>query len=212
LRLERYADAAFAYSEANRILGVSVKRLLGFAEARLLQENGVAGEDVRRAAERILELEPSRREARIWLALAKEQDGDLAGAVADYRALLLGASEDAPWREPIAARIALLEKRIAGTAPPGEGDAARVPNGDASQMSPSEQTKFISSMVERLAQRLKGDGKDLAGWLKLVRAYKVLGRDADAITALGDARRNFEGDAGPLAEINELAKSLGLGS
>ena len=30
-------------------------------------------------------------------------------------------------------------------------------------------------MVDRLATRLKQDGNDVEGWLRLVRAYKVLG-------------------------------------
>ncbi len=54
LRLGRYGDAVHAYSQANRILGEDVRRLVGFGEASLLKSNGVVGEDVRRAAERIL--------------------------------------------------------------------------------------------------------------------------------------------------------------
>jgi cytochrome c-type biogenesis protein CcmH len=207
LRLQRYGDAAFAFSEANRLLGVSVKRLLGFAEARLLQENGVAGEDVRRASEKILELEPQRHEARIWLTLAKEQDGDLAGAVKDYKAILSEASADEPWRSAIAERVDRLEKRIAGVPEAPSGDATKAP--DAKE---DEQAQMIAAMVDRLAQRLKTDGRDLEGWLKLMRAYKVLGRDADAVAALGEARRNFAGDAASLSEIDTFAKGLGLGS
>ncbi len=80
------------------------------------------------------------------------------------------------------------------------------------EMSPEERAKTIDGMVAGLAERLKRDGKDLGGWLKLVRAYKVLGRDKDAMSALGEARRTFEGDRESLAALDELAKSLGLGS
>ena len=34
---------------------------------------------------------------------------------------------------------------------------------------------MVRGMVERLAQRLKQDGSDVDGWLRLVRAYTVLG-------------------------------------
>jgi len=34
---------------------------------------------------------------------------------------------------------------------------------------------MIRSMVQRLADRLQIDGSDVAGWLRLVRAYVVLG-------------------------------------
>ncbi|WP_296205071.1 c-type cytochrome biogenesis protein CcmI, partial [uncultured Hyphomicrobium sp.] len=75
LRLGRFADAAHAFAEANRLEGETVRRLTGFAEATLMAENGIVTEPVRRATLRILELEPSRIEVRVWLALAKEQDG-----------------------------------------------------------------------------------------------------------------------------------------
>ncbi len=219
LRLGRYGDAVHAYSQANRILGESVRRLAGFGEASLLKSNGVVGEDVRRAAERILALEPGRPEAAIWLALAKEQDGDLAGAAERYRDILKNAPADAPWRNAVSEQIAALEARIAGRpvpppAPRSEPGAS--PSAEAmarmEEMSPEERARTIDSMVAGLAERLKRDGKDLGGWLKLVRAYKVLGRDKEATSALGEARRTFEGDSRSLAALDELAKSLGLGS
>jgi cytochrome c-type biogenesis protein CcmH len=67
-------------------------------------------------------------------------------------------------------------------------------------------------MVDGLAARLKQDGKDLGGWMQLVRAYVVLGRSQDATSALAQARGNFAGDEKSLAELEALAQSLGLGS
>ncbi len=226
LRLERYADAAHAYAQANRLLGESANRLGGFAEATLYANNGVMTEDVRRAAERILVLEPGRTEARLWLALAKEQDGDLSGAIAAYQDVANGAPPDAPWRKPVAERIEQLTKRLAGgpdartdvakegarSAPPAAGGPGADDMARVAAMSPDERSAFIGQMVDGLAARLKSDGRDLPGWLKLVRAYKVLGRDGDATAALKDARAQFEGDQKSLAEIDQVAKSLGLGS
>jgi hypothetical protein len=45
-----------------------------------------------------------------------------------------------------------------------------------------------------------------------VRAYIVIGRKAEAAAALSEARRNFATDATSLAEIDALAKTLGLES
>src|SRR5262249_54082207 len=69
-----------------------------------------------------------------------------------------------------------------------------------------------AQMVEGLGARLKRDGRDLAGWQRLVNAYVVLGRKDDALSALADARKTFGGDEKALAELAALAKSLGLGS
>lgn len=227
LRLGRYSDAAHAYGEASRLLGESVKRLVGFSEATLMVNNGVVTDAVRGASERILQLEPGRIEARIWLVLAKEQDGDLAGAKHAYQDILETAPKDAPWREALTERVAELGKRISGEAPlPAarpSGDAqakpAAQPRGPdaadvarAEDMSPADREAFIARMVDNLAERLKADGKDLDGWIRLLRAYKVLGRDSDALAALGSARQNFTGDEKSLGQLDEAAKTLGLGS
>lgn len=224
LRLRRDADARHAYSEAIRLLGETPKRLLGLAEANLLADDGIVSEDVRRISERILVLDPARAEPRLWLALAKEQDGKLAAAAADYRQMLATAAPDAPWREVAGERLKIVEDRLSGSTgsglPAAENVApdakVRAPDtGQAAEiaaLAPAERTAFIGRMVDGLAARLKTDGKNLAGWLQLVRAFKVLEREADAKRALADARRNFEGDTASLAELDALAKSLGLGS
>jgi cytochrome c-type biogenesis protein CcmH len=225
LRLGRYADAAHAFAEANRLLGESVRRLLGFAEATLLAENGVVTEPVRRAALRVLELEPQRKEVRAWLILAREQDGDLAGAAEDYRKLLADAPADAPWRVAVSDRLALVERKLKGETEPVEPatqqpapapPAAQTPPApqgetpDIAAMSPAEREAFITGMVDRLAKRLETNGQDLDGWMRLARAYKVLGRDDEARSALGRARANFPDDAAAMAEIEKSEQNLGL--
>lgn len=223
LRLGRFADAAHAFAEANRLEGETVKRLLGFAEATLMAENGIVSEAVRRTALRILQLEPTRIEVGVWLALAKEQDGDLAAAAAGYRELLAKAPENAPWRSAVAERLDLVTKKLNGenpgaapkpTAPEaaagkgGPDAAAKDAAPDVAAMSPADREAFIQSMVERLAARLKDNGKDADGWIRLARAYKVLGRDQDAANALASARENFADDKTALDQIAKAEQSL----
>jgi len=222
LRLGRYADAAHAFAEANRLEGETVRRILGFAEATLLAENGIVTEPVRLAARRVLQLEPNRIEVRAWLILGKEQDGDLKGAADDYRALLADAPADAPWRTAVSDRLALVEKKIKGEPIPDEPapEASAAPSAvpaapanegpDIAAMSPAEREAFIGSMVERLATRLKDNGKDLPGWLRLARAYKVLGREEDARSAIASARTNFADNPDSLGEIGRAEQELGL--
>ena len=54
------------------------------------------------------------------------------------------------------------------------------------------------------------NGKDLGGWLRLMRARMVLGQKDQAQKALSDARGNFEGDAASLERLNKFASELGL--
>jgi cytochrome c-type biogenesis protein CcmH len=215
----RYADAAEAYGNSLRLVGESPRRLQGFANARIRAEDGVIPQDAKKALERILVMAPDSKEPRIWLALAKEQDGHLTDAAADYRKLIAEAPADAPWRK-------VLEERLAGLTP-GAGKGAADSNGKqadgatpsstpgaaaVSAMSPEERQAFIGRMVDGLAARLKADGTDAAGWLKLIRAYDVLGRRDDAIKALNDARTGLKNDKGGLASVEDLARQLGLGS
>ena len=221
LRLGRYADAAHAFAEANRLEGETVRRLLGFAEATLLAENGIVTEPVRKAALRVLELDPARIEVRVWLTLAKEQDGDLAGAAAEYRDILDKAPADATWRSAVSERLDLVNRKLKGEKIPEEAPAAQAaPSAppaaasgempDVSAMSPADRDAFVLSMVNRLADRLKDNGKDLEGWIRLARAYKVLGRESDALASLASARENFAGDRASLDEIDKSEQNLGL--
>ena len=220
VRTGRFADAANAYARVLTLQGESVQRLSGFAEATVMANNGVVTDTARKAFKRILELDPQRTEAAFGLALAKEQDGDLAAALADYRQMLAAAPPDANWQPALEERIKALEGRMTGkplpaapqAAAPSANAAQRTSPEDLAKMSPADREKFITSMVEGLASRLKTDGKDLPGWLRLIRAYAVLGRDEDATTATAEARRNFDGDAKALGEIDALAKSLKQGS
>lgn len=217
MRVNRFADAANAFSRANALLGEKLPYVMGFAEATVLDNDGMVTEPARNAFRRVLELDPTRIEAAFALSLGKEQDGDLKGALADYQAMLAKAPADAPWRTALETRIKGLDDRIAGRTPAPEPPAANAPAAGAAApnvaaMQPDEQAKMIEGMVQRLADRLKTNGKDLPGWLQLIRAYSVLGRTDDLDKALAEARNNFAGDTAALGEIDALQKSVKQGS
>jgi cytochrome c-type biogenesis protein CcmH len=65
-------------------------------------------------------------------------------------------------------------------------------------------------MVAGLADRLRQDGSDVEGWLRLVRAYVVLGDRGKANAAAADARRALATEPDKQRRVDELAKGLGL--
>jgi cytochrome c-type biogenesis protein CcmH len=212
MRLGRFAEAADAYGKALRLLGESPKLLAGLAESSTLAAGGLVTLEARRAYEKLRKIDPNRVEPRFWLAMAKEQSGDLAEALGEYKALLAAAPPDAPYRPPLEMRVREVSSQIAARdagvpAGPTAADMAA-----AARLDPEQRAQMIAQMVDGLAQRLRKNGNDLPGWLRLVGAYAVLGRKDDAHAALAEARRNFTGDAGALAELSKLASSLGLGS
>ena len=205
----RFAEAVDAFSNAIRLLGETPRRLEGLAMADIRASNGLVSEKARKAFQRSLELDPARTEPRLWLALAKEQDGKIDDAVADYKALFAQAPKDAPWRKAVEERIATLSagQDAAQQTPPAPPKAQP----SVAEL-PSEQREIIDRMVSGLAARLKENGNDLDGWLKLMRSLKVLGRDSEATAALADAKKQFAQDGKAIEQIDGLAKSLGLGS
>jgi cytochrome c-type biogenesis protein CcmH len=215
MQMKRYDDAAYAYSQIMRLNGEAIEPLLGFAEAALLANNGVVNDGVKRAAERALVIKPDRIEPKVWLALGKQQEGDVKGAIAGYKALLASSPPDAPWVDPITQQLKRLESGdvpAASNAPPQSvsSSPAKPSAGDIAALPPEEQQKQIAAMVNGLAERLKQNGDDLGGWQRLVRAYQVMGRKDDAIAALASARKQFAAKPDALADLDSLAKSLGL--
>ena len=77
-------------------------------------------------------------------------------------------------------------------------------------MNEADRGAMIHGMVDRLASRLKQNGDDVEGWLRLVRAYMVMGDRDKAMTALTDARQAVANDAERLRQLNEGLKNLGL--
>jgi cytochrome c-type biogenesis protein CcmH len=97
---------------------------------------------------------------------------------------------------------------------PGEGPQGPSPGevAAAQKMNPVDRQAMIETMVQRLDDRLTQKGDDLAGWLKLVRAYTVLDRKDDALKALARAKTQFSGNAEALQQLDALAAELGLKS
>ena len=96
--------------------------------------------------------------------------------------------------------------RVGGSAPALSDDAVAA----AKDMNEADRGAMIRGMVERLAVRLKQNGDDVEGWLRLVNSYTVLGERAKARAAVSDAKRAHASDPEKLRRIDELAKRLGL--
>jgi cytochrome c-type biogenesis protein CcmH len=63
-------------------------------------------------------------------------------------------------------------------------------------------------MVAMLAARLKADPNDALAWVRLMRAYTVLGETEKAKQALADARKAFPDNQDAQTAFNTAAKAL----
>ena len=66
-------------------------------------------------------------------------------------------------------------------------------------------------MVDRLASRLKQDGSDVDGWIRLIRSYKVMNDDAAKNGAVADARKALANDPEKLAKLETAVKAIDAG-
>jgi cytochrome c-type biogenesis protein CcmH len=80
----------------------------------------------------------------------------------------------------------------------------------AAQMAPADRNGMIEGMVARLAQKMAENGSDVDGWLRLIKAYAVLGERDKALAAAASARSALSGNSDNLRRIGDLAKELGL--
>jgi cytochrome c-type biogenesis protein CcmH len=204
MRLGRFDDAVRAFRAGLRLNG---DRQANLGEALTGAANGVITSDSKAAFERALALDASNPRAQFYLGLAAEQDGRTTDAVERWRKLLAQAPADAPWTPYVRQALARLDPSAATAAAPGPTaqDVA-----SAAEMSATDRDQMVRGMVERLAARLSTDGSDVEGWLRLMRAYVVLGDRAKAQAAAADARRALASDPDKLRRIDEGAKNFGL--
>lgn len=205
LRLGRLEDAVKAQRNALQFNGATAAREGDYGEALVALANGVVTADAKAAFERARSHDAKDMKARYFLGLAAEQDGRRDEAAGFFRELLADAGPDAPWAEVVRRSLARVDTNAATAPAPSAEDVAA-----ADKMAPEDRNAMVRGMVDRLATRLRQDGADLDGWLRLVRAYTVLGEPDKAKAAAADARSALAGDPDKVRRLDEIAKTLGL--
>ena len=223
-QLQRFDKAAEVYRTAiaHDFDGAETQSALG--EVLVAGAGGAVGSEARRAFAASLQNDPEDPRARYYAGLALVQDDRLRQAIELWVDLLRESTADAPWRPMVAQQIREAAARL-GIAPP-EAAAAPAPESApqlappgpsaadvaaAREMSPDQQAAFIRAMVERLAERLETEPGNFQGWLRLARAYGVLGEAAQAETALTRAAalvRDLPEDAPERAQFDEAGRAL----
>jgi cytochrome c-type biogenesis protein CcmH len=202
LKLGRVEDAVRAFRNSVTHNGETAARRADLGEAIAAVAGGVVTAEAKAEFERALALDAEEVKARYFTAIAAQQDGHPEQAVAIWREMLKNAPADAPWR-PLIVR-ALAEAGAA--APEISADTINAAN----DLTTAQRAEMIGGMVEKLAARLKQNGDDVEGWLRLVRAYMVLGQPDKARQAIADARQATGSNPERLRTLNDALKNLGL--
>lgn len=158
-------------------------------EAEVVAAGGKVDEGAQAAFARVLALSPGDAGARFYLARGKADAGRTGEALADLAALLSAMPKDDPRRAVVEAEMARVQGRPAGPA-----------------VDP-QQLAMIRGMVEGLAAKLKADPDNPEGWVRLVRAYAVLGDAEKRDAAYASARAKYSGQPDVLNQLDEAARA-----
>ena len=204
MQLGRYTDSANAWRNTLLLLGESADREANLGEALMAEANGVVTDEAKSAFVRAVTLDNTIVSARYYLGMAAEQDGKREEAAKIWRELIAEAPSDAHWLNDVRTALARIEASPAAlSSGPNAGQIAA-----ATTQSPDPQTTMIRGMVEGLAARLKQDGSDLDGWVRLVRSYKVLGELDKAQAAISDAQNALANDPDKRRRLDVALKDL----
>ena len=195
--------AAQALRRAVSLAPDRVDLWVGLGEMFIAEAKGEIGTDAKRAFAEALKRDPANVIARYNLAKARIAEGDLAGGLADWRAVLAAMPSDDPRRAGFAEEIVQTQAR-GGLLPEPTApqEQAAAPAGDGSGVD-----GFIQGMVASLAAKLQANPDDADGWVKLVRAYAVLGDTTKRDAALAKAQARFAGQPKVLAALRQAAQA-----
>ncbi len=219
-RIGRLDDAELAYRNAIRILGPDAERMNGLGETLVLRSDGIVTADAQMAFQAALKIEPNNPRADFYLALALEQSGRRAEALAAFQDIAKASPPTAPWMQLVNQHIAANSTGVPlanapavsaqSTAPAAPGTPSADDIANAQQMSEADRGEMIRGMVASLDARLKEDPNNFEGWMRLVRSYVMLKDQARAEAALKDGLKAFPAAGAEGQQLIAMAKELGL--
>ena len=170
-----------------------------------------------------LEANPKDRDGWAMMIRSLIVIGDAKGADDAMAKALDIFKDDKPTQDGLKQIAEDAKQKAAGKSVADAGGAASaVPPGAAAPqisadqqaavqaMAPQDQQAMIQGMVQKLADRLKDNPKDMDGWIRLMRAYQVLKMPDKAKGAVDEALKAFEGDQATIDKIKAAAQELGI--
>jgi cytochrome c-type biogenesis protein CcmH len=182
-------DAAKAFAKVIELTGKGDAALdAAYGEALVLANEGAVPPEAEEAFTTALATDPHNAPARFYLGLAKIAHNDRPAAIQLWQSLLDDTPVTSPLHQMLVDRLAILTSQAVA------GGQAGAPNPRA--------------MVAMLAARLKANPQDAVGWVRLMRAYTVLGETEKAKQALIDARKAFPDNKDAQTAFSTAAKAL----
>lgn len=189
------AGAEQALRRAVRLAPGRADLWTGLGETFVAQGEGEIGPDARRAFQEALKIDPAGLSARYHLARGRIADGEVAAGLAQWRALTADLQAQDPRRLAMEREIAAVEA------------AGGLPAPVAAPEQTAQVQGMIAGMVDGLAARLATAPDDPDGWVRLVRAYAVLGDTTKRDAALASATQRYADQPKVLAALRQAAQT-----
>jgi cytochrome c-type biogenesis protein CcmH len=199
--VQRYPESIDAFTKAVALAPENTDYQAMLAEANIQATQGTVTPAAQKLIDGVLAKDPKNMRARYYDALGHEQSGDQQGALDRWMALMADSPASAPWRDDLANRITTLGKALGK-------DVSSIVNAPPA-LTPEEQT-MVEGMVQKLADELKQNPKNLDGWMKLMRSYSVLKQTDKAKAAFADAMQAFAADVVSQEKLKAAADELGF--
>lgn len=198
----RFKEAQEAFEKAGDFIHTDPDVLVDYAELLgTLAGNQLEGKPLGLINE-ALKLNPEHPPGLMMAGIAAYQRGDFVVAVSMWEKLLGMIPPDSPDAQQMQANID--DARAKGNMPTASNKLPPVPAGAAAGMTPEK----INEMVDRLAARLKDNPNDHAGWARLARAYKVQGRQKEALAAYEKSGPLLSTDADVITQYADLLATM----
>jgi cytochrome c-type biogenesis protein CcmH len=181
---EKALGRAVAIAKAQQ--GAAPPALLSSYGEAMAENAGSVSKEAEAVFREALAEDPRELMSRYYVGLALATRNDKQGALSLWEGVLADAPANAPWRSNLVDQVAGLKAQAGGAAP------------------------NPAAMVAALAQRLDTNPNDLQGWLRLIRAYAVLGDKGKAVAALTRARGVFANQAQAQTALAQAAKDNAL--
>ncbi len=228
-KLRRFSDATFALKRVMELSGGGPKATADYGESLIIGNRGDVPPQAVAVFQKLLKTNPNMPRPLHYIALADAQAGRLKEAAVKWRSLLASNPQDAPWRadiERLAARAETESKNPpkADTSTPASANSgqARAPQGSqlpgpsqeqvesAGEMDANSRQQMILTMVKRLSDRLAQDGGTVDEWVRLVKAYSVIGNNESAKTTLASAEAAYADQPEGLKQLKSVRSQLGI--
>ncbi len=195
MRMSRFSDATWAFGTLINRGDVSPVFYAMYAESMIAADDGIVTPKAAAALDHVLESDPLNVAAIYYKSIEFDQVGDTRAAFEILRDRIELENAFQPWMETLVAHANWLGEKLGGERVTLPAESAIAPGPSAAdvaaagEMSEEDRQAFVRSMVERLADQLAEAPDDLDGWLRLARAYSVLGEAQKAQNAFGQAER-----------------------